>query len=121
KVKSVDFNPGAGPVNVFNTALDAGTQTKVKGGIWTLVGGYAAVGDPRVTVDVFGGFRYFGMKATTNWQLSAAVTGAGGAQTFPAAGSVTESEDIWDAIVGIKGRIRLGDGKWFVPYYVDAG
>jgi hypothetical protein len=121
KVKSVDFNPGAGPVNAFNTALDAGTQTKVKSGIWTLVGGYAAVEDPRVTVDVFGGFRYFGMKATTNWQLSAAVSGPGGTQTFPAAGSVTESEDIWDAIVGVKGRIRFGESHWFLPYYLDAG
>jgi hypothetical protein len=30
-VRSIDFNPGSGPVNVANTALDAGTQTKVKG------------------------------------------------------------------------------------------
>jgi len=120
-VKSVDFNPGSGPVNVANTALDAGTQTNVKSTVWTLVGGYAAVQSPRGTLDVFGGFRNLYLKAKTDWQLSATVTGPGGAQTFPAAGSVTGSDSLWDAIVGIKGRVKLGQGNWFMPYYLDAG
>jgi hypothetical protein len=120
-VKSIDFNPGSGPVNISNTALDAGTQTQVKGTVWTLVGGYAAVQDPRAILDVIGGFRYFGLEATTNWQLSATVTGPLGAQTFTRTGSVTKSEDLWDAIVGIRGRVKLGEGNWFMPYYLDAG
>jgi hypothetical protein len=120
-VNSIDFNPGSGPVNISNTALDAGTQTNLKGTVWTLVGGYAAVQDPRATLDVIGGFRYFGLKATSNWQLSATVAGPGGAQTFARTGSVTKSDDLWDAIVGVKGRVKLGDGNWFMPYYLDAG
>jgi len=120
-VRSIDFNTGSGPVNISNTALDAGTQTNLKGTVWTLVGGYAAVQDPRATLDVIGGFRYFGLKATSNWQLSAMVTGPGGAQTFARTGSVTKSDDLWDAIVGVKGRVKLGDGNWFMPYYLDAG
>lgn len=121
KVKSVDFNPGSGPVNVATTALDSGTQTKVKGTVWTLAGGYAAVQDPRHTLDVIGGVRYLGVKAKTDWQLSATVTAPGGAQTFPASGSVSQSEELWDAIAGIKGRVKLGQGRWFMPYYLDAG
>ena len=120
-VRSIDFNTGSGPVNISNTALDAGTQTNLKGTVWTLVGGYAAVQDPRATLDVIGGFRYFGLKATSNWQLSATVAGPGGAQTFARTGSVTKSDDLWDAIVGVKGRVKLGDGNWFMPYYLDAG
>jgi hypothetical protein len=120
-VRSVDFNPGSGPVNVANTALDAGTQTKVKGTVWTLVGGYAAIQDPRATLDVIGGLRYFDLKATTNWQLSATVTGPGGSQPFATTGSVTRSDQLWDAIVGVKGRVKLGAGNWFMPYYLDAG
>jgi len=119
-VKSIDFNPGSGPVNIANTALDAGTQTNLKGTVWTLVGGYAAVQDPRATFDVIGGLRYLGLKATTNWQLSATVTGPG-TQTFTRTGSVTKSDDLWDAIVGVKGRVKLGDGNWFMPYYLDVG
>ena len=120
-VKSIDFNPGSGPVNIANTALDTGTQTNLKGTVWTLVGGYAAVQDPRATLDVIGGFRYLDLKATTNWQLSATVTGPAGAQTFARTGNVTKSEELWDAIVGVKGRVRLGQGNWFMPYYLDVG
>lgn len=120
-VRSIDFNPGPGPVNAANTALDTGTQTQLQGTVWTLVGGYAAVQGPRATLDVIGGLRYFGLKATSDWQLSATVTAPAGAQTFPRTGSVTKSEDLWDAIVGVRGRVRLGEGKWFVPYHLDAG
>jgi len=120
-VRSIDFNPGSGPVNIANTALDTGTQTNLKGTVWTLVGGYAAVQDPRATLDVIGGFRYLDLKATTNWQLSATVTGPGGAQTFATTGSVTKSGELWDAIVGVKGRVKLGEGNWFMPYYLDVG
>jgi hypothetical protein len=120
-VRSVDFNPGSGTVNVFNTALDTGSQTRLKGEVWTLVGGYAAVQDPRITVDVIGGLRYFRLEATTDWQLSATVSGPAGAHAFAGTGSVTKSQELWDAIVGVRGRVRLGEGKWFVPYHLDAG
>jgi len=120
-VRSIDFNPGSGPVNAFNSALDTGSQTRLKGEVWTLAGGYAAVRDPHVSVDVIGGVRYFRIETTTDWQLSAAVSGPAGAQTFAGTGSVTKSEELWDAIVGVRGRVRLGEGKWFVPYHLDAG
>jgi len=121
-VRSIDFNPGSGPVNIASTALDTGTQTELKGTVWSLVGGYAAVQSPRATLDVIGGFRYFELKATSNWQLSATVTAPGGAQTFARTGSVTKSDTgMWDAIVGVRGRVSLGEGKWFMPYHLDAG
>jgi hypothetical protein len=41
--------------------------------------------------------------------------------TFARAGSVEESKDIWAFIVGVKGRIRLGQGGWFANYYGDVG
>ncbi|HEV3009932.1 MAG TPA: hypothetical protein VGX52_12930 [Burkholderiales bacterium] len=120
-VRSIDFNPGSGPVNVGTTALDTGSQTRLEGTVWTLVGGYAAVQNPRLSLDVIGGFRYLGLETTTDWQLSAAVTGPAGAQTFTRTGSVTKSDDLWDAIVGVRGRVKLGEGNWFMPYYLDAG
>ena len=27
----------------------------------------------------------------------------------------------WDGIVGVKGQVRFGDGRWFMPYYADIG
>jgi hypothetical protein len=120
-VKSVDFNPGTGPVNVTTTGLNLGTEVKLKAAIWSLVGGYALVQEPHATLDVIGGFRYAGLEATTNWRLAATVTGPAGAANFSRTGSIKKSEDILDAIVGVRGRVRLGDSNWFMPYHVDVG
>ena len=120
-VKSIDFNPGPGPLNAFNTSLSVATTTKLKTSVWSVVGGYNAVNDARVTLDVIGGFRYLNVEASTDWRLSAVVAGPGGGLNFPAAGSVTKSEDLLDGIVGIRGRLKLGGGNWFVPYHLDVG
>lgn len=121
-VTSVDFNTASGPVNVATTALDAGTETRVKGTIFTLVGGYALVREPQPTLDLIGGVRYFSLEAKTDWRLSGTVSGpGGGAQTFAAAGTLVKSDELWDAIVGIRGQIKLPGSRWFAPYYLDLG
>ena len=123
QVKSVDFNPGSGPVNVSTSNLNAGTQSSLKGTEWTLFGGYAVVQEPAASVDVIGGFRYLGLEPKTDWQLTTTVTGTanGASVTFPRSGSVEKRENLWAAIVGAKGQVRLGESNWFVPYYVDLG
>jgi hypothetical protein len=123
-VRSVDFNLGTGPINIATTGLNVGTQSSLEALAWTLVGGYTAVQEPSATLDLIGGFRYLGAKARTDWQLTATVTGTGplgNTATFARTGSVEKSEDILTAIVGAKGRVKLGESKWFVPYYGDIG
>jgi hypothetical protein len=61
------------------------------------------------------------MEAELDWRLSATVTGPLAGQTFDRSGSHTEDEDIWNGILGIRGRIHLGDSNWFIPYYADIG
>lgn len=121
KLSSVDFNPGSGPINIATTQLNAGTKTSLDATVWTLVGGYNMVNDGAATLDLVAGFRYLHIKATTDWNLTAAVTGPAGTQTFAAAGGVERSRDLFDGIIGARGRVRLGDGRWFVPYHVDIG
>lgn len=116
-VKSINFGGSA-----VGTTLNSGSSTSIKGLVWTLAGGWAAVQSPQGNLDVFGGFRYFGLKASTDWQLNATVVGPqGGAQAFPRTGSVSQKEDLWDAIVGVRGRFRLGATPWSFPYYLDVG
>lgn len=32
------------------------------------------------------------------------------------------SENVWDGIIGVKGRYAFGDNRaWFVPFYLDVG
>jgi hypothetical protein len=111
-VKSVDGSP-------VSTSIDAGTQTTIKGTVWTIGGGYTVMRTADASnIDVIGGLRYLGVDISTDWHLSATI----GVGTFPLAGTVSERVDQWDAIIGARGKLNLGDaGKWSVPYYLDVG
>lgn len=119
-VRSVDFNPGAGPINISTGAANGSAQSSLRGDLWTLVGGYAAV-EGKASLDVIGGFRYLGISARTDWQLNAAVTLPNSTLTFARSGNAEKSDSIWTAIVGAKGRAKLGESPWFVNYYADVG
>jgi len=115
-VKTVDFGG-----SLVRSSANVSTDSSLRGGAWTLGAGYAVLPGRPVDLDVFGGLRYFGIKASTDWQLTVAVTGPGGGQTFPRTGSISERVDLWDGIVGVKGRVWLGRSNWAIPYYLDAG
>ena len=119
KVKSIDFvNIGGNPVS---SSIDAGTESSLKGVAWTLAGGYSVLQGDLGRLELLVGFRYFGLKASTDWQLTATVTGPGPGRIFPRSGSISQSEDLWDGVIGLRGRLNLGGSKFYVPYYLDVG
>lgn len=110
--------PGTGPAQVF----DAGGETALKTVIWSMVGGYSVVREPGATVDLIAGFRYLWLEASANWNLDAALTGPNGHTiVFPRSGNVSKSQSVTTGIVGVKGRVRLGETNWFVPFHLDVG
>ena len=115
-VQSINFGGTA-----VSSSANVSTDSTLRGTIWTLGAGYAALPGRPVTLDVFGGLRYAGIEASTDWQLSTTVTGPGGGQTFPQTGSVSERVDIWNGIIGVKGLVWLGGSNWSIPYYLDVG
>ena len=115
-VKSVNFGG-----SLVSTSANVATSSSFRGTAWTLGTGYAVQTNQTVMLDIFGGLRYFSLEASTDWQLAVAITGPGGGQTFPRTGSISEGADLWDGIVGVRGRVLLGSGDWFIPYYLDVG
>jgi hypothetical protein len=105
----------------INTSLNTDTKSSLRGLVWNLLGTYRLLENPIITLDGMGGVRYFGLQASTDWQLSAAVNGPRQGETLARSGEISGREDIWDAIVGVRGRVRLGSSNWFVPYYFDVG
>jgi len=95
--------------------VNVDTSTGLKGLVWELAASYTVARSPTATFDVLGGFRYLGVEASVQWQLAEPLG------LFPQAGSHTDKVDLWDAIVGVRGRAKLGEGNWFVPYYLDVG
>lgn len=121
KVKSVDFNPGSGPVNIATTQVGGNTESSFKGTIWTMLGGYTAINDPSMSLDLLAGIRYLGLEASSKWDLNAVVTLPNSTQTFSRTGSARKTTDVTVLIVGAKGRFKLGQSDWFIPYYADLG
>lgn len=122
KATSVDINPGAGPVNV--AVSNAGISADLKGTVWTMVGGYTIVQEPKTSFEVLGGFRYLGLDVKTDWQLNGTVTGIGpqgNTVNFARSGNAQKKEDIWAGIVGARGRFNFGESDWFANAYVDVG
>lgn len=120
-VRSVDFGPGGGRVDVPAANLDAGTSTELRGTLFTLLAGYAAIAGPAATLDVMAGVRGLRLKAGTDWRLSAAVAGAAGGAEFAREGRVEGSDDLLTGIVALRGRARLGADGWFADYHADVG
>ncbi len=83
--------------------------------VWTLAGGFSILHNPGGFLDLFAGMRLLNFSSSVGWSFSAPV-GA-----LSSSGSVSATDNIWDAIVGLKGQVRLGESNWFVPYYADIG
>jgi len=122
KVKSVSFTGPGGRVEI-SAGADVGTKVKLSGVLWELAGGYTVARGGNSSLDLLAGFRYLGIDAKTDWQLSGSITDnvSGGGRTFASSGSASSRVDLWDAIVGIRGTVGLGDSRWAIPYYLDVG
>jgi hypothetical protein len=105
----------SGPGGIVQFPINTNTEAGLEGGLWELAASYAVSKSDAATVEVLGGFRYLSLEATVDWEL------AGPIGVFPQSGSFSQKDELWDAIVGLRGKRRLGSGKWFVPYYLDVG
>jgi len=122
KVTSVGFAGPGGRVEI-SAGGDLGTKVTLRGVLWELAGGYTVARGGNSSLDLLAGFRYLGIEATTDWQLSGSITDnvSGGGGTFARSGSASARVDLWDGIVGIRGTVGLGESKWSIPYYLDVG
>jgi hypothetical protein len=105
-----------GPGGVVEIPIDIGTQSGLKGFLWTLAASYTLFRGPSASLDVFAGFRDAQLKASLDWKF------AGPLGLFPQTGSASNTTVIWNGLIGLKGKIRLSEnGEWFIPYYADVG
>jgi hypothetical protein len=106
----------------ITAAAQAHVGLNLNAKIWTLAGGYTLVQGDWGNFDVIAGFRFLGIPVDINYNLSVSIKGPrGNGATFGGAGSISGTADIWNAIGGFRGRIRIADTGFFIPYYFDAG
>jgi hypothetical protein len=98
--------------------ITADAELDVEATVFTAGFGYRPIATTAATLDVFAGARHLDAKSTLDWAFSAPF----GPFVGPAqAGRTSVSGDAWDGIAGVKGELDFGAGKWFVPFYADAG
>ncbi len=91
--------------------------TQLRGSTWTVAGSYAAIATPRYDLHTLAGLRYLRTDSSIDVRTS---TEANAFAPLTVQGASVRPE-VWDAVLGVHGRVRLGDGKWFAPYYFDVG
>ena len=96
------------------------TSTDLKGWSWALAGSYTVDRGARHHVDLLGGMRLLHIKSRLDWALDASIPGTG--FSLDRSGRVSQDTTLTAAIVGLRGRVAFGgEGRWFVPYYLDVG
>jgi hypothetical protein len=120
QLRSVNFPnhpriPISGSVNTTESL-------KLNSEIWTLAGGYTVAQGAWGNFDAIAGVRLLALSTRTNYSLGITIVGPrGNGATFGGVGSVSATADIWNGVAGFRGRIRLGDTLFFIPYYFDIG
>lgn len=92
--------------------LKADATVKFKSWIVSPAVGCTVIDTERVRMEILAGARYLYMKS----ELSLHVTGPLDSRYRNA----SDSGDLWDGIVGIRGDVTLAP-KWYIPYYADMG
>ena len=89
---------------------------KMKAWITTFGAGYNVVNNEKVALDLVGGARYFWVDIDQKLDLSR----KGVILQTSRKVKVSDSQDVWDGIVGVRGQINLNN-NWYLPYYADVG
>jgi hypothetical protein len=116
KSQTRDLGIGGNPLPV---GITANLDLDLKAVIWTIAGEYRVATDRASSIDLFAGARLVDARQTLAWNFSADLAPANDPGR---SGSKEVNVSKWDAIVGAKGRVYVGDGReWFVPWYLDVG
>ena len=90
----------------------------MKAWITTFGAGYNVVDNEKATLDLVGGARYFWLDVDIKLDLS--IKGSGGRLNTSRKEKVSDSDHVWDGIVGVRGQINLNK-NWYLHYYADIG
>jgi hypothetical protein len=104
-----------GPGGVVEFPVNAGTTFSLDGLEWQGTIGYVFLSKPGISLEVLGGLRYLDVSAELDWQFD------GPLNLLPQSGRFSQDVELWDAIVGVRGRATFGNDKWFVPFHLDLG
>ena len=108
---TVPVGPGIGPGPV-PVEIKTEVDVSLKGAVFQLAGGYSLISDGPLKLDLLAGARFLDLDSDISVDLSALERN----RKIKA----SESGNVWDGIVGVKGMYALNQ-RWSLPYYADIG
>jgi hypothetical protein len=105
-----------GPGGGIEIPVNTGTTVGLSGTLFSPTGTYALMRSSNANIDLLAGMRYTHISSTLDWSFATSLPSLPG-QT----GSAQTKVDLYDGIVGVRGRVNFGDSHWFMPFYLDAG
>ena len=102
------------PIPVGPGAIDVTAKAKLDltGKVFQVAGGYNVLDSSANSLNVLGGVRYLNLDTDVKLSLEA----LGPERSV----ELSESGDVWDVFVGVKGSVALAE-RWSLPYYLDVG
>lgn len=102
------------PIGSGGDDVKVGADQSMTAWVIGLYGGYNVVKTDKVSLDILAGARYLSLDVDAKLDISGPLP-----PVLPGL-KLSQSVDLWDAIVGVKGSISLSD-KWYLPYHFDIG
>jgi hypothetical protein len=109
--------------SIGNAGVPAGTSANLdwnlRASAWTTAATYRVASEPSISADALAGVRLLDLRQNLSWNISGNL---GALPPSSRTGSAEANQNLWDVIVGVKGRYRFGsDRRWVAPFYVDVG
>jgi len=106
----------SGPNGNLTIPINTNVQSRFSSAIWTAGATYNLLPGPPGNLDGVLGFRYATVNPKISWNFSGPIG------LFPVSGTHSENVNLWDGIIGVKGKFDLGNNDhWFFPFYADIG
>lgn len=90
---------------------DLGSTANLKNTIFTGALTYTMAKSPNLYLDGLAGLRSINTTATVNVHVIG----------YPLSTNLSKSTTTVDPIIGLKGRYRIADSSWYIPFYGDVG
>jgi hypothetical protein len=110
------FTTLSGPAGKIKVPASFVTNARIATSIWELAAGISLAHGHNADLNLIVGWRQFPLTATAAYTAT-----IGSRIPLTRSGTVKISPLANDVVFGLQGRVYVGDGHWFTPYYIDAG
>jgi hypothetical protein len=106
----------SGPKGNLVVPIDLGTTGRLTSSIWEAGGALTLAHSDDASIEFLTAWRQVTLNGTLNWNIN-----VGKNSVIARTGTALRRDNIGDVVFGLRGKIAIGNGGWYLPYYTDVG